>query len=219
MPRNARLYREENDERITFRMDSAFFVHETDHRTSKDLLIIKFLPTPVLQLAVSVTLPVPHRQNWHGQATRDFANMAAECLKITLGLKPEASFDAVQLFAVRFYVRNLWHRCLALHRYFILKLHLDYGFTYPVHQALRTRGLRIEKLVRNQCQECGELNGVDSKIPEQMIRDALILLRADPSTVGIDYETLYRHFKRALMSASSPSQVFILLIAMGAAPT
>ncbi len=63
MPRDARLYREENDERVTSRMDSAFFVHETDNRTSKELLVIKFLPTPVLQLAVLVTSHVPHRQN------------------------------------------------------------------------------------------------------------------------------------------------------------
>ncbi len=129
--------------------------------------------------------------------------MVAECLEITLGLKPEANLDAVQLFVVRSYPWNMWHRCLALHRYYILKLHLDYGFTYPVHQALRTRGLITEELVRNQCQECGEPNGVDSNILEQMIRDALDLLRADPSAVGIEYEPLYHHYKRALMSASS----------------
>ena len=203
MPQHARFYREENDERIMSRLDSAFFIYEADKRTQENLRVTKFLPTPVIQLAVLVTLPIPQRQDWHGQATRQFANLVADCLEITLGFSPGAIFGALELFVVRSYLWNLWHRCLTLHRYYILRLHLDFGFNYPVHQALKTRGLAVEEIVRNQRQKCGELMDAGSEMPEKINGDALDLLRADPSAVGINFKPLYHHFGRALKTASS----------------
>lgn len=212
LPERVRRYHEENEEETISRLHPAFFTQNTSARTSKTLAVTLFVPSSVLQLAVMVTLPVLYRQNWHGQATREFVDMISDCLETALTLKAseEENFDSMQLFVVRSFLWTLWHRALLLHRYYVLRIHLEFGYTYPVHRALDQRGLRVEEILRTQSEEYGETTVEDCKVPEKMNREALDLLRADPSAIGIHFGCLYHHFERATVdfpSAYSKSHI------------
>jgi len=192
-----RGYREANDKNTCSSLRPDYFTDGCCIPKPGALRVMNYLPTPILQLAVLVTLPVSRRQNWHGQVTQAFANTIAEYLEFALCLKPGVDFDAAQLLIVRSCLWSLWHRSLSLHRYYVLRLHLDHGFTYTVQRALRPRGLRIEDIVRSQRQVWETTYNDFPDIPGYMCRDALDLLRSDPSLVGVDYATLYFHFSQA----------------------
>ncbi|KAF2228490.1 hypothetical protein EV356DRAFT_571831 [Viridothelium virens] len=187
-------YHEACDGQMCAELPSDYFTNEHCTRTTSNLKVTRYLPVFLLELAVLVALPISERQNWHGQATLSLVNMIADSLEYLLYMKPGANFDASRLLIVRSLLWSLWRRSLSLHRYYVLRVHLEFGFTYSVHRSLRLKGQRLYDIVCNHRQLAGSTTPEASALPNSACNLAYELLQSDPVLVGTDLTALLVRF-------------------------
>ena len=174
-------------------LPEAYFVSERN-KSPKNLRVLHFIPSVILQMAVQVTLPISKRTNWAGYATLSYVDMVAKRLQSALQLRPSSDVTQDALPLVQIFLWNLWRRSLSLHRWYVLRVHLEYGFTYAGHRALKFYGERIiEKL---QCRDPRAEALHEVMHLNETSRTAFELLRSDLTLMGASFEILSSRVSR-----------------------
>lgn len=184
-------YHEPDDKATCSNLASDFFCQDHSEARPQTLCVSKFYPTILLQLAVLVSMPIRTRLSWKGQASLLLVNMIARQLEHSLQPHTTEHRDTAQLLVLRSCLWTMWHRALALHRWYVLRMHLEYGFTYNAHDTLQLHGDRIEAFVRKKG-SCHQPSSTEMfpNFPRYLCKWAFTMLRLSPSLIGADYRAL-----------------------------